>query len=497
VTYSGLIAFTVGLGSMFAGLMFTLIVTRRLSPDEFGTWSLIGAMISYFIISEMIINYWSTREIARGEDVGRTSFMSGLIFSVTVTPFYIILAFFLSNQSDALLGPMILGSILIPLNFASRALNGINTGFKPHLTSYGFFIFQIAKIPLALLFVYFLKLNLEGAIISVIIALLLQIFAQIYFARSKIRGKFKFDTLKRWVKLSWISLYGAFPQFITTLDIMVFTLITGSVIGVAFYSVSYSVALIVLHAGKIPQALYPKLLAKGSYQHIRENFILLMFVAIPLLGVSIIFSQPILFALNPIYVGASFVVMMLAGRTFLFVINDTLLTVLIGIEKVDENKNVKFSKLLRSKLFFSSTVRYIKSGIYLGLLIPALFIAISSNFTELEMVSLWSVLSLATEIPFFIFLWIFVHKQVNLPFPFVNTIKYISATLAFIGVYFVTSEYFIIYHQSIYDFLPGLMAQLAICISIYLSITYLIDYKTRNLFKNIINELVNRNKNFT
>ena len=488
-------AFTVGLGSILTGLIFTLIVTRRLSPEEFGTWSLIGSLISYFIISEMTITYWTVREIARGGDVGKTSFMSGLIFSVGVIPFYLISASFLANQSDAAFAPMILGAILIPVNFASRVLNSIITGFKPHIISYGILIFEITKIPLALILVYFLDLKLEGAIITVAIALLFQISVQIYFVRSKIKGKFQFQTLKRWIKLSWISLYGAFPQLISTVDIAIFTLITGSVVGVAYYSVSLSVAFIVFHAGKISQALYPKLLARGSYQHIRENFTLLMFFAIPLLGVSIIFSKPALFALNPIYVGASLVVMILAARTFLFVMNDTLFLVLIGIERVDENKNVKFSKLLRSKLFLSSTIRYLRSGIYIGILIPVLFIAIASDFTDLDLVKLWSVILLSTEIPFFIYLWFLVHKKVSLPFPYVHTMKYILATLVFIGVYFITSEYLIIYHQSIFDFLPGLVAQLAICVSIYIAITYSIDNKTRNLFRNIINELVHGNKN--
>jgi len=50
VTYSGLIAFVIGLLSVGTGLVFTLIITRRLAPEEFGTWALIGTMISYFLI---------------------------------------------------------------------------------------------------------------------------------------------------------------------------------------------------------------------------------------------------------------------------------------------------------------------------------------------------------------------------------------------------------------------------------------------------------------
>ena len=84
VTYSGLIAFVVGIGSIFTGLLFVLIVTRRLSPEEFGSWAVIGSMISYFIISETIVSYWTARQIARNEKVGKTSVFSSSFFSLMI-----------------------------------------------------------------------------------------------------------------------------------------------------------------------------------------------------------------------------------------------------------------------------------------------------------------------------------------------------------------------------------------------------------------------------
>ena len=76
VTYSGLIAFVVGLSSVLTGLIFTLIVTRRFSPEEFGLWGLIGSIVAYFLISEVTISFWATRHTARGEKVGKTAILS-------------------------------------------------------------------------------------------------------------------------------------------------------------------------------------------------------------------------------------------------------------------------------------------------------------------------------------------------------------------------------------------------------------------------------------
>ena len=121
VTYSGLIAFIVGLISVITGLVFVLIVTRRLSAEEFGTWALIGNLISYFVVTDAIINFWSIRHIARGESVGKTAIFSSLIFSIGSIPFYIIIAFFVSNESNAIFSSMLLAAAAIPFYFINRA----------------------------------------------------------------------------------------------------------------------------------------------------------------------------------------------------------------------------------------------------------------------------------------------------------------------------------------------------------------------------------------
>ncbi len=492
VSYSGLIAFIVGLIGVSTGLVFTLIVTRRLSPEEFGTWSLIGYMISYFLISEAIIDFWTLRQVSRGENVGRTSLFSSLIFSFGIIPFYLILAHLISGESNADLNLLIFGAVLVPVYFVNQALTNINTGFKPQNTSYSLLILEVVKIPAALSFVFFLDLGVVGVIIAILIAYVIAISFQIQFAKSKLKNKFNFSYLKRWLRLSWVSLYSAFPRLISSLDILLYTFITGSVIGVAFYSASLAIANLVAHSGLITQALYPKLLAKGSHEHINENFSLLMYFGIPLLGIAIIFSKPALFALNPAYVEGSLIVIILAFKTFFFILFQTFQKVLIGIEEVDVEKNPKFRDLKRSKLFSVSTIRYIKSSIYIGLMITVVKLLHSSNFSELDLVIYWTLIALLIEIPFFVYLWILVKRDVSFSFPYANTAKYLGATLAFIVIFFITSDFIITYQESIYNFLPELILQLAICIGIYLSLTYFIDNKTKILFKSIISEIFSK-----
>ena len=92
VTFSGLISFVVGIGSLVTGLIFTLIVTRRLTPEEFGEWGLIGALTGYVLMFNPLISYWNTREVARGVDSGKTSLHSSLLFSFGAILVYLIIA---------------------------------------------------------------------------------------------------------------------------------------------------------------------------------------------------------------------------------------------------------------------------------------------------------------------------------------------------------------------------------------------------------------------
>lgn len=489
VTYSGFIAFTVALISVITGLFFTLMVTRRLSPEEFGTWAIIGSLISYFLIVELTISFWTTRQIARGENVGKTSFLSSIVVSSGLIPIFIVVAFLFSEITNIDYDVMIFATILLPLTLVSQTLTGINLGHKPHAISYSLLIFESLKIPTALLFVIILDLGLVGAIAATIIAYCGKIILQSYFARNKIKGKFNFSTLYRWIKLSWIPVYSNIASLIWSLDVIVYSLITGSVIGVAYYAASVSITALIAHSGMISQALYPKLLAKGGHDFIKENLNQLLYFSIFLLGISILFAKPALFALNPVYKDASLIVIFFAFRTFFYVITGVLYKILMGLETVDLNEKQTYRMLAKSKLFYVPTLVNIHYISYILIIIVTIFILNQQGIDELEMVVWWSVIALSLQIPFFIYATYLVKKETKISFPIIRVIKYIFGIAVCFIVYFLTSDSLIEYHISIYDYLPGLILEFLLCSIVYFIITYFIDKNTRNLFKSILTEI--------
>ncbi len=487
MTYSGLLYVLVGLSSIITGLAFSLIVARTLTAEEFGTWSLINIIIGYMIVSGSFINYWTIREMSRGNDSGSTSFISNLSLSLGIIPIYIATVILFSENSNAIPESMIFGLILVPLYLISTNLSGINTSFQPQVVSKSLAIFEISRIPAALIFVYFLGLGLDGAIIAMFLAYLIKVIYQLFLARSKLKSKFQINYLKNWIKLSWLSLYAVGPNLFRTFDIALFTLISSSIIGIAFYVAAGTVGKLVSHAEKITLGLHPKLLSGGNYSHISENLSLVLLFAIPLTGFSIIFSKSALYALNPIYQDAWPVVVFLALQTFFLAIVNSFQNSLVGIEKVDEQDKPTFRNFIGSNLFWIPTYRYIKLGIYL-ITLTIVFLYTRENYSELTIITYWALIGFLIETPYAIFLWIKLKKITNINFPFISGVKYLTSTGLFMIVFWLTSEKIIIYHTSIFDFLPTLILQFLICLSVYIGITYLIDKKFRFLLKSIFNE---------
>lgn len=487
VTYSGLISLLISLVSVITGTIFIIIVTRRLSPEDFGTWGLIGGLITYVLVVEPIISFWLTRQTARGMNLGKISLISSGFFSAGGMIVYIVIAIFVGQQSDANLSALILATILIPFMFVTKTLTAIGLGSKPQTASYGNLVFELIKIPAGLFFVYFLDLGVEGAIVTTVFAYAGNIIVLGIFVRDKIRDKIKIKVLKNWIRMSWIPLYSSIPNLVFSLDVMIFSVLTGTVLGVAYFSASLAVTSLVSHSGAITRGLYPKLLSGGKREHLQTNLRLFFYFAFPLVAMTLSFSKPALFVLNPIYLIAVPVVVFLTIRGFFYQFNALFYQSLQGIEEVDIDEKSTFRIYLKSKLAWLPTLRLIEFSLYVSSL--AAILLIDNKSEQIELVIRWSAVILIVQIPFSIYLYSLVKKNFPLKIGAVNLMKYLVTSIITFGSAFYLMDKFLIYNESVFVFIPNLLPFVIFGAGAYLGITFLIDSKTRGLFKSIINEL--------
>lgn len=488
VTYSGLIAFAVGISSIITGLFFILIVTRQLTAEELGTWTLIGGLLVYVMVIEPIVSYWTTREIARGEKSAKTALITSTSFSGIAIIIYLGIVFFVSLNSEIDKNILYFGAILIPITFVNRVLLAINYGTKSYTMSIGILGFEISKIPFGVLFVYVMKMGVEGAIIATALAYSISSIILFIFAKDQIKDKINYSYIKKWFKLSWVSTFPQISTFIIRLDMLIFTIFTGGVTGLAYYSVAFAISSLPTQASGISRAVYPKLLSEENGNILQENLTRVFYFVFPLTAISLTFMEPALFALNPIYQSATIVVLLLTIRMSFGSILSVLYQALLGIEKVDKNQNINFKDFVKSKLFTIPLVNIIKSVIYI-ILLAVIFFIFSENYSELDLVIFWMIILLISDIPYYTYILILTKRNFELKLEKLSITKYaVTTILVFVPLYFLMKQY-LVYEISIFDFLPNLVLFVAIGIISYIGITFFIDNKTKNLVYGIINEI--------
>ena len=487
VTYSGLLGFAVAMGGILAGLAFTIVVTRQLTPEEFGVWAVIGSMASYSATAEPIISYWTTRQVARRKPVGKTSMASTSLFAGGSVPIFVASVYLFGNIDATFLDSMLLGAILIPVTFVRGTLSAINLGHKPHAVSAGMAVFQATKIPAGLGLVFFLGLGLDGAILAVFAAYLADIAIQLRYARSKLAVLLDFSYLQGWIRQAWIPLYARIPKVLAALDIIVYAAIVGSVVGIAYYAAATAISTIVNRAGRISQALYPKLLAEGSRDHIAENFTWVMYFSIPLLVLVVLFSRHAMFLLNPEYTEAWAAAVLLALNSLLQVLARFFEQVLTGTDTVDVDERPRASALLKSRLFLVGTISNAHRSLYLGALAASLYAF--HTMSDLELVAVWATIMLAVSIPFTIYYGILVGRHAPFRVPYGSILRHLFGGASIVAVFMLTNEHIVTFEASIYSYLPGLLLEVAMCCTAYLGITYAIDRKTRRLFGLVMSEI--------
>jgi len=494
VTYSGLVSFGINLVSIITGLVFVIIVTRNLSAEEFGTWGLINGIIIYAAVINPIISYWITREVARGERPAKTSIFASSLITIPAIIIYLIVAFFTATESDADLNIILFAVILVPVMIFNETLTAINLGQKPQATSYGILAFELVKIPAVLLFIYFFKFGVEGAILASCIAYLTSICILAFYAKEQLRSHFQKEYLLKWIRLFWLPTYRHLPALLHLSDVVIFSIITGSVVGVAYYSAARSIGMLVNNVRAFSKGLYPKLLETRKQEFLEENLIKLFYFAFPLTAFSITFAKPGMFALNPIYLEAAPFVIFISIRMFLNTLNRMLFEAILGMETIDKNPRSTFRDYVKSKLFWYPTLDLIRHGIYIGVLAFLLFILSPKTESTLDLVLYWVVIYLAVEIPLSVYIIRLVKKSFTLKIDTKSMFKYLLASIGIFGLTGLIMEENLEYKNSIFEFFPSVLMFGIIGIVGYLCTTYLIDRRTKLLFKAIWNELVIKEK---
>lgn len=486
ITYSGLIGLAVRLSSLITGMMFSIIITRNLVPEEFGLYALIGSLIAYAMFGHVISAFWVPRHIPRGEEVGKTALLTNGLFSLVGMLAYLIAAYFVAQNTNSDFNILLLGSLLIPATYIANTLDDINQGFRPQAVSYSFIAFEIAKVPIGFLLLEPFNLGLAGAIIATFAALLVKAGAAAYFAFERLKSAIDISYMIRWLRLSWLSLYGIFAGNIYVLDTFIVTIFFHSTEPISYFAAATTISIIAGHAGILAKALGPKLIADAKVHHVQTVMRLYGLIGIPILAAVIVFAEPLLFLLNPAYSIAVPIVYFMSLRAFVYGIYTIFSGTLAGIERVDTDENAKFSQYVKSNLFLLSTLQYVRTGVYLIPLMGFLFFAPTDIISTLDIVVIWSLFGLISELTITVYAGYKVRQAKFLMLALNPILKYLGFAIIAGLISWMAIDNLIVFERDLAIFLPGLAISLGIGAAIFFIPMYFIDDYCRGLLKAII-----------
>ncbi len=477
--YSGMILFLSRIISIGTGMIFSLMILRNITPEEYGIFGNLADTLSYFTLPAMIIPFWTTRFTARNhEGSPKTGLTANLLLSALFAAIYTLLLPMITSvfQTEAYLILYTIIVIRILEVYTLSAFEAILHAKKPHTIAYGFLIFEISKIIIGYVLLVQLRLGLLGAVTSVIIAYPLQLIFYLRLTKEELRGKIRWSYLKEWLKASPINLYNVAGLRIAAFVLILLFVYAGEVAR-AYYGAALTIAAIISHSSVLAYALYPKLLSKTDPQDVSTSLKMVLMFAIPMATGAIILSDSYLTILESAYSTARPVLILLAINVFCISVSSVFGAVVSGTEKIDVEAKIPFRKLIKTRLFLIYTLPYVEAIITIPL---SYLIFTSIAKTALEAATLLAAILVATQIAHLYVIRVIARRSMDFSIPWKNIAKYIMASVAMAAVLLIIPNPTRILYTLALTLLGG---------AVYILVLLPADGEARSLAKSIIQEM--------
>jgi O-antigen/teichoic acid export membrane protein len=479
---SGLLVFSGRIISAFTGLLFTFMVARWLNASDFGTWEVITTMVTFSAYPVGIAAYWATRDVARGRMIGRTALYFGAILSGLGLLIYFGFTVVTYSKIASSLVPFLLGVLLVPLSYWSAVANSIVQGFKPGVYGYSLVISEIAKLGVAYDVLFVDKLGINGVIIALMAAYLVQSAVSTYFVRITTAEKYDASQVRSWSRLAWLPVVSYLPTVLAVADTYVAAIGFGTAL-VGYYQVAFTVASVVGYSSGLAFSLYPLLLRGGDERLPAQSIEYSLLFAVPMAAGGIAIAGPILYLFGsppgrylPGAMGLAILAVMFVFTTVSWIVDQTLL----GTEKADVGERPRFRALMRSNLLFVATVNILYGVVYVSSLYFVLAFATSSGYSTSSSVALWATVELIATVAFMLVKARRAARSAKL-MPGRSAVYYIISAAVMASLVYLVSGTVLVEGVGTLNYGARLVGLSVLGGAVYFGIVYLMDSRFRDL----------------
>jgi len=430
VQYSGFIIFAAQILSLVTGVVFTLLLTRNMTNDQYGVWGNIYDVIGPFTLLSGVFPFWATRFVARGKEGAiKTAFSANIVVGLIAAAVYIPIIFPLTSvfHTEAYTIIYVVASLQVINTFLIAILEGCLRAVKPQVIGYGLLIEEVCKIALAYVLIVGFKQLFLGAMISLIVGASVQALFYILLLRGQLQQTIRWNYLREWLKGSTVFIYNAVGNQLVAL---VFWLLFyyGGQAARGEYLAAATFATVIGYSSSLAYALYPKMLAGDFPKDVATSFKTMLMLAFPMAAIAITLSQSFLTILNVSYSAASPILILLTVDTLVVLISQFFTSYLLGAETFDLEGKISLRQLARSKIFKVFTLPYIQAALAL----PATYYVLTQvGFADSVQAVMYVIaINIAVHIVTFVALYGLMHREIRIGVAWKGIGKYVLASLA-------------------------------------------------------------------
>jgi O-antigen/teichoic acid export membrane protein len=479
--YSGFIIFAAKLLSIATGLAFQLMIARTTTTSEYGLWFNLNDLLTYFTLLAAVLPFWAMRFVARGEKGSvKTGIVANIVISTVATAIYLLLipsiTYLLNIPLQYLFLYFLISIQIIELYFLN-ALQACLRAKVPHTIGYGLLVAEVCKVALGYMFIIRLHQPLFGAIVSLIVAFIIQIVYYITLLREELKQPIEWKYVKEWLKGSAANIYNVTGNQIAAF-VFILLFVYGSEEARGYFGAARQIATIITYSSFLAFALYPKLLTDRKTEDVETSLKMVLMFAIPMAAGVLALPDSFLTLLQVTYADAVSVLIVLTIDAFILTLSTFLNFVLFGLEKVDEKATISFRELTKSKLFLVFSLPYFRSLITL----PTTFIVLSVYTQNQPLTSALAVgiINLLARFTMFIVLCIVIRKMIRIEIPWKNIAKYTFASIIMAAILFLMPHPTRIMSTLIVTAFGGL---------IYFALLIIMDKEARALARSVWEEI--------
>jgi len=426
--YSGFILFLSRLLSIGTGLIFSLMVTRNISTEEFGVYGNLTDVLSYFTLAASIFPFWEARSVARKRPSSSvTGLTANLFISLPMSLIY--LAVLPTIMGAFQVGAKYLivyaiATIHILELYLIAAFEAALQAKKPQALGFGFLVFELSKVGFGFALMMQFGLGLLGAIASIVSALIFQLLFYLRLTLPELREKIMWSYIKEWLKASFLNIYGIVGQRLLAFT-SIFLFIYGGELARAYYGAGLTIASIIGYSSYLAFALYPRLLSENRPQDVSVSLRMVLMFAIPMTTGTMILSDSFLIILSPVYAIARFVLILLSLNLLFLAITSVFDAVVGGTENLDAQAKISYKNIIRSRLFLALTLPYVQAAVTVPLTYAVLTTAVKG---AVEAAIYLALINLLASIVLVIVKYAIARRCLGFDIPWSHIGKYLGAS---------------------------------------------------------------------